>query len=137
MQSTSAILVIDDDAMIADLVVEVLTDEGYIAYAEVDGAGALASITRYAPALLLLDLRMPGLNGVELIAQLHHAGLATMPIVVITASPRDAAPLLVPGAIECLAKPFDLDDLLACVARLVQPASAMAETPVQAVAFAL
>jgi hypothetical protein len=36
-------------------------------------------------------------------------------------------PLLVPGAIECLAKPFDLDDLLACVVRFVQPVAAMAE----------
>ena len=57
----------------------------------------------------------------ELIAQLRRASRATMPIVLITASPRDAAPLLVPGAIVCLAKPFDLDDLLANVARFVQP----------------
>jgi CheY-like chemotaxis protein len=64
---------------------------------------------------------MPGMSGVELIAQLHGAGLATMPMVLITASPRDAAPLLMPGAIVCLAKPFALDDLLADVACFVQP----------------
>jgi CheY-like chemotaxis protein len=50
MQSTSAILVIDDDAATAVLVVEVLTDEGYIAYAALDGVGALAAIARHAPA---------------------------------------------------------------------------------------
>jgi DNA-binding response OmpR family regulator len=123
MQRTGSILVIDDDAAFSDLVVEILTDEGYVAYSALSGADALASITCHTPALLLLDLRMPGMSGVELIAQLRRANLATMPIVVITASPCDAAPLLVPGAIECLAKPFDLDDLLADVAYFVQPLS--------------
>ncbi|MEO7910371.1 MAG: sigma-54-dependent Fis family transcriptional regulator, partial [Roseiflexaceae bacterium] len=44
-----------------------------------------------------------------------------IPIVVMTTAPRDAAPLLVRGASECLAKPFNLNELLACVARYVQP----------------
>jgi two-component system, response regulator, stage 0 sporulation protein F len=125
MQRTGSILVVDDDAAIVDLIVEILTDEGHVAYAALDGAGALASITCHTPALLLLDLRMPGMSGAELIAQLRRANLATMPMVLITASPCDAAPLLVPGAIVCLAKPFDLDDLLASVARFVQPLDAV------------
>jgi two-component system, response regulator, stage 0 sporulation protein F len=120
MQRTGSILVIDDDAAFADLVVEILTDEGYVAYAALSGVDALASITCHTPALLLLDLHMPGMSGVELIIKLRRANLATMPMVLITASPREATPLLVPGAIVCLAKPFDLDDLLASVARFVQ-----------------
>lgn len=124
MQPTGSILVVDDDAAIVDLIVEVLTDEGYVAYAALSGAGALASITRHVPALLVLDLHMPDMSGGELIAQLRRAGLAIMPVVLITASPRDAAPLLVPGAIVCLAKPFELDDLLASVAGYVQPLDA-------------
>jgi CheY-like chemotaxis protein len=124
MQRTGSILVVDNDAAIIDLIVEILTDEGYVAYSALSGADALATITHHAPALLLLDLQMPGMSGVELIAQLRRADLATMPMVLLTASPHDAAPLLVPGAIECLAKPFDLDDLLACVARFVQPLDA-------------
>ena len=131
MQSTSTILVIDDDIATADLVVEILTDEGYIAYAELDGVGALAAIVRHAPALIMLDMLMPRMSGAELIAHLRGTGLATIPMVLMTAVPQDAAPLLVPGLIECLAKPFDLDDLLACVARFVQPAPAVAETAVR------
>ena len=123
MQRTGSILVIDDDAAFADLVVEILTDEGYVAYSALSGVEALASITCHTPALLLLDLHMPGMSGVELIAQLRRANLATMPVVLITASPCDAAPQLVPGAIVCLPKPFDLDDLLADVAYFVQPLS--------------
>jgi DNA-binding response OmpR family regulator len=51
--------------------------------------------------------------------------LATVPIVVMTTAPGDAELLLAQESIECLAKPFDLNDLLACIARYVQPAQAL------------
>jgi DNA-binding response OmpR family regulator len=127
MQSTRTILVIDDDAALADLVVEVLTDEGYIAYTVPDGTAALATIARQPPALIVLDVRMPDMSGAELIAHLRATGLAAMPIVLLTASPQDAAPLLMSGAIECLTKPFDIEDLVACVARFVKPSAAVAK----------
>ena len=76
MQSTRTILVIDDDAALADLVVEVLTDEGYIADAVSDGLAALAMIARQPPALIVLDMRMPDMSGAELIAYLCGAGRA-------------------------------------------------------------
>ena len=60
----------------------------------------------------------------KLLAYLRGASQATIPMVLMTAATQDAAPLLVPGAIECLAKPFDLDQLLECVARYVQPEGA-------------
>ena len=82
----------------------------------------LATIVCDQPALLLVDLGKPGTNGAGLIAQLRSAGLATLPMVVMTTAPATAVGLLKPGAIECLAKPFDIDDLLACVARYVLPA---------------
>ena len=128
MLHTGSILVVDNEPTIVELLVEVLTDEGYIAYSAQDGARALAMIARQHLSLMLLDVRMPGMSGDEVIAQLHAAGLATMPIVLITTSPRDAAPLLAQGSIECLAKPFAIDDLLACVARYMPPAHA-AEQP--------
>jgi DNA-binding response OmpR family regulator len=127
MQYTGSIVVLDHDPTIVELLVEILTDEGYIAYSARDDAGALAAIVRHPSALLMLDVLMPGLHGAALIAQVRAVGPATMPIVVMTTSPHDAEPLLVPGSIECLAKPFDLDDLLARVARYVQPAPAVDE----------
>ena len=87
MYSTSSILIIDDDLAIVDLLVEVLTDEGYIAYALSPSDSALASIVRHPPALILLDMRMPGLSSAELIAQLRDGRLAPIPIVLITAAP--------------------------------------------------
>ena len=124
MQPTGSILVVDSETTISDLILEVLTEEGYLAYSAPDGAGALAAIARHAPALMLLDLWLPDMSGAALIAQVRLAGLATMPIVLMSTAPDTAAPLLVSQPIECLAKPFDLDDLLARVARYMLPAPA-------------
>jgi DNA-binding response OmpR family regulator len=122
IQRAGSILIVDDEPMIRELIVEILSDQGYVAYSAPNDADALATIACDQPALLLVDLGKPGTSGAGLIAQLRSAGLATLPMVVMTTAPATAAGLLIPGSIECLAKPFDLDDLLACVARYVQPA---------------
>lgn len=125
MPPTGSILVIDHETTIVDLLVEILTDAGYVAYGAPPGARTLAAIARHLPALLILDIRHPNMNSTEMIEKMHRAGLATIPIVLMSTAPYDAAPLLVPGAVECLAKPFNLDDVLACVARYLQPAQAV------------
>jgi DNA-binding response OmpR family regulator len=124
MTRTGSILVVDYEPTIVDLLIEILTDAGYVAYSALPGAPALAAIARYPPALLLLDIRRPAMDGAALIARVREVGPATMPIVVLTTAPRAIAPLIVPESIELLAKPFDLDDLLVCVARHVRPAQA-------------
>ena len=124
MLQTSSILIIDQEPTIADLLVEILTDAGYIAYTAPDDTSALAAIAHLPPALLLQDLGRPSMHSAQRIETMRQAGLATTPMVLMTTTPHDAAPLLVPGAVECLAKPFDLDDLFACVARYVQPLAA-------------
>jgi CheY-like chemotaxis protein len=125
VQHTRSILVVDNESTIVDLIVEILTDEGYVAYAAPDGGRALAAITHQTPALILLDWRMPGMSGAELIAHARGTGVPTGPIVLITASPHEAKSLLAAESIECLSKPFHIDDLLACVARYVQPDQAI------------
>jgi len=79
------------------------------------------AIARHRPALILLDAGRPGVRDVELLEHVRAADPAIIPIVVMTTAPRDAARLLGMGAAACLAKPFDLGELLACVARHVQP----------------
>jgi DNA-binding response OmpR family regulator len=121
VQRTGSILVLDNDAAIVEMIVDVLTEEGYVAYSAPDGAHALAVIARHPPALILLDMWLPGLSGADLIARVRGGGLATMPFVLMTTVPREVAPLLAPGSITCLAKPFNIDDLLGHVARYVWP----------------
>jgi DNA-binding response OmpR family regulator len=125
MPHTGSILVVDKEPAIVDLLLEILTDEGYVAYSAPNGAKALATIARHPPALILLDMQMSDISAADLIAQLRAGDLATLPIVLLSTVSHHATPLLVPGLIECLHKPFDLSDLLACVAGYVQPAAAV------------
>lgn len=129
MTCTGSILIVDREPTIIDLLVEILTDAGYIAYTAPDDASALDAIAHHPPALLLLDLGHPSTHSVQRIETMRQAGLATMPMVLMTTAPHAAAPLLVPGVIECLGKPFNLDELLACVARYVQPSAYYTAAP--------
>jgi CheY-like chemotaxis protein len=125
MSHTSSILVVDSETTIVELLVELLTDEGYIAHSARNGAGALAVIAHQHVSLILLDVRTLGMSGDEVIAEMRATGLATTRIVLMTTSAHDAAPLLGRGSMECLAKPFDLDDVLTCVARYMRPTQAV------------
>ena len=125
MYQTGNILIIDQDPTVADLIVEILTDAGYVAYAAQNGADALAALACDQPGLIMLDVGWHGTCNGELIAHVRAMGLTSIPLVVMSTAPRCAAALLGSAAVECLAKPFDLDDLLACVARYVQPFAAL------------
>ena len=123
MQYTGDILVVDDEVNIVNLVVDLLQDEGYSVRSALNGATALAAITEQAPAMILMDMYMPQMTGMMLLEHLKAAGIDSIPVVLMTASPRAAEQFLASTAVDYLAKPFDLDQLLECVARYVVPAS--------------
>jgi CheY-like chemotaxis protein len=114
------ILLIEDDADIRAVLIEFLTDEGYIVCGAEHGADALALLsgTTATPRLILLDLMMPVMNGWTFCTrQRATPALADIPIVVLSASPAlldQYGPMDVAGL---LAKPIDLDDLLSVVQR--------------------
>lgn len=125
MQRIGSILIVDSEPTIAEMLVDLLSDAGYAALSASDSPSAFWIIINYAPALLLLDMRLPDMDGRELIAQLRGAGVAAMPIVLMSTVRRQVE-RGVSGACTCLAKPFDIDDVLACVAGYVQPVGAEA-----------
>ena len=120
MQRSGSVLVVDDQTEIVELVVDFLRDEGYNARGVTDGAAALAAIEAQPPAMVLLDMFMPHMTGDELWEHLQRQKLGAIPVVLMTASPSAAENLLAQGATDYLAKPFDLYQLLECVARYVQ-----------------
>jgi two-component system response regulator MprA len=120
MQRTGHVLVVDDQNDIVDLIVDFLRDEGYDVRGLTDGTAALTAIADQPPALILLDMFMPQMTGTELWEYLQSNHLADIPVVLMTASPSAAEHLLAQGATDYLAKPFDLDNLLACVERYVR-----------------
>lgn len=115
--SERPILVVDDDPSILMTVSEILDLEGYAVETAENGAEALRAVERTSPSLVLLDMRMPVLDGWSFARELGERGLK-LPILVMTAaqSARDWADEI--GAEGYLAKPFDLFDLLTAVERL-------------------
>ena len=109
------ILVVDDDQDIRDVIAESLALDGYLVRTAPNGKVALEQAHAKRPDLIVLDLMMPVMSGVEfLAARREDPALATTPVVVITA----AFDSQVEGAALLLQKPFELETLLAIVARL-------------------
>jgi DNA-binding response OmpR family regulator len=120
MQTRGDILVVDDDQSIAELITEVLTDEGHSVRASLTVADARALITEHRPDLVLLDLHMPGETGHSLVYDLKTDGLANISIILMTADAETAQELSMEGTDFCLLKPFDLDELIDCVATYIR-----------------
>ncbi len=104
------VLVVDDEAAIADMLAACLADEGYAVRTVYDGAAALAEVERDPPDLVVSDVMMPGVGGDAVAMRLRERGI---PVVLMSAVRRDVR---LPG-VECLPKPFDLDTFLAVVNR--------------------
>jgi CheY-like chemotaxis protein len=109
------ILVVDDDASIRTFVQSALADTGYDVKLAVNGQQALDEVARERPHLILLDVRMPGVDGWEVLDALRSAAGDQTPVVVMTAEYSGQERALASGAQGYLAKPFELDDLLDCV----------------------
>lgn len=111
------ILVIDDDQAIRTTVADVLEAEGYTVATAINGADGLTMLDRVNPALVLLDMRMPVLDGWGFARAIHERGIQ-IPIVVLTAAHDAYRWAREINAADVVAKPFDLIDLLGAVERL-------------------
>jgi len=108
------ILLVDDDADMRSLLADVLSDEGYDVIQAANGAEALVLLHRERFAAILLDKRMPGLSGMDLLPGLRVTCPET-PVIVITAfgDAHTAAEGTAKGAFGLLFKPFRMDELRA------------------------
>ena len=113
----SPILVVDDDPSILTTISEVLDLEGYPVQTATNGAEALRAVERARPSLILLDMRMPVLDGWGFARALQERGVK-LPILVMTAAQNARRWAEEIGADGHIAKPFDLPDLLDTVERL-------------------
>ncbi len=115
------ILVIDDDEGLRDTIGLMLENEGYKPLLVGDGAAGLKLALSAKPDLMLIDLRMPGLSGVEVCKRLRAAGMRT-PVIVLSAmgDELDKVLLLEIGADDYVVKPFGTRELLARIRALLR-----------------
>lgn len=115
------ILVVDDDERIAASVRRALAYEGYDVDVAHDGPGAIAAVRDTPPDLVVLDVMLPGIDGVEVCRRLRAAGddVAVLMLTAKTSVP-DRVQGLDAGADDYLVKPFAYDELLARVRTLLR-----------------
>ncbi|HEX6269142.1 MAG TPA: response regulator [Anaerolineales bacterium] len=122
-------LIIEDDRDIAALFRHVLDIAGYHTEVEMHGKEALKHLDSVRPDIVLLDLHLPGVSGVQILEQMRaDERLRSVPVVVVTAHSRDADSLPVEPDLVLL-KPVNLDQLSNLVQRLRTTPASMRETP--------
>ncbi|MBA3530300.1 MAG: response regulator [Ardenticatenales bacterium] len=115
------ILIVENDAGDRIALLDLLAEEGYEVETVENGMDALESIKYRTPALIILDMMMPLMDGYTFLNHLQTRGLwPGLPVIVMTASPvsyRHASERI--GRQYCILKPFELEDMLARVRTLV------------------
>ena len=118
---TPRVLVVDDEAMLADLLSQALRHEGWETATVSDGLDALAKAASFHPDVVILDVQMPRMDGLETLERLR-AHDPQMPVLFLTArdAVADRVSGLRAGADDYVTKPFDLDEVAARVQALLR-----------------
>ncbi len=122
MSDTPYILIVDDEWMNRELLEAYLKMGGYRVGQANNGEKALEMVADQPPALVMLDVRLPGISGFEVCRRLKEAATTSaIPVVMVTAldSTEDQQQITAAGADGFIAKPFEMDALLAKVRSLL------------------
>jgi CheY-like chemotaxis protein len=111
------VLVVDDEPQVAGVLRDALLDFGYLVTVAGSGGEALALLPGFMPDVVLLDVAMPGMSGVDVLERLRQQ-YPRLPVVMVTGNQDEQAArrLLTRGAFDYVPKPFDLDALERIVA---------------------
>jgi len=127
-QDKGRILVVDDEASARQGLEKLLRQEGYLVRAEADGAAGLRAAEEFAPDVVVTDLRMPQMDGMQLLARLREQDRG-VPVIVATAfgEVASAVAAMRAGADDYLMKPIDIDGLVLAIERAMERRSLRAE----------
>ncbi len=118
---STKVLVVDDKPMMRDSVGRTLQRAGYTVVAASDGEAAMGLVAKHRPAAVITDLKMPEMDGLELLAKLRTADV-DLPVVLMTAygTVNDAVEAMKVGAFDFIQKPFEGDQLVMVIRRAVE-----------------
>lgn len=121
------ILIIEDDAGIASLMKLELAHEGYAVSAAATGPAGLEQFEQSAPDLVLLDIMLPGLNGLEVLRRIRKT--SSVPVILVTARSEtmDTVSGLDAGADDYITKPFAIEELLARIRSMLRRTASYAQ----------
>ena len=108
----TTILIVDDEKSMRDFLKILLAKEGYEVIVAGDGDQALAALDQNHVDLVISDIRMPGISGLELLSKIKEES-EDIPVIMITAfaSPNDAVQAMKDGAYDYISKPFNVDEI--------------------------
>jgi len=115
------IYLLDDDELVVQLLSRALRREGYETREDTTGSNSLADITAWSPHLVLLDVKLPGINGLDLLQEITGSGLTTE-VVMLTAddTAETAIRAMKLGAADYLTKPFNIDEVKIVIRRILE-----------------
>jgi two-component system OmpR family response regulator len=115
-QNGARVLVVDDESNITELVAMALRYEGFTVQTAATGRGALEAVTAFAPALVILDIMLPDIDGIDVLRRLVAQG-RKVPIIFLTArdATEDKVHGLTVGGDDYVTKPFSIEELVARV----------------------
>jgi DNA-binding response OmpR family regulator len=123
MKAGTRILVVEDDRSIARLVQLELEHRNFMVRCAYDGSSGLEAVSDFKPAVIVLDIMLPKLDGIGVLKKLRAAG-NRVPVIMLTArgDPLDKVHSLDHGADDYLTKPFDMEELMARLRALLRRA---------------
>jgi CheY-like chemotaxis protein len=120
------VLIVDDEPAITAALMTRMEVAGYDVFHAINGLAGLEAAELHRPDVIVLDIRMPDIEGFEVCARLkQHPDLAHVPVIFLSANVQDSAKAraLNVGGFEFLSKPYESADVLAAVARALDHAS--------------
>lgn len=112
MRPKPVILVVDDDQPILLLMRNILKEFGFEPHVASTGADAVRTVRSVHPDLVLLDMKMPGMSGDEVVDAMRNAGAAHIPILILSGEPVEPSEIARLGVAGAILKPFDVGALV-------------------------
>ncbi|HJX73790.1 MAG TPA: response regulator, partial [Candidatus Deferrimicrobiaceae bacterium] len=120
MRAKGRVFLIDDDGLILSMLSRALRNEGYEVQTDASGEEVVSRVRSFHPDVVLLDIRLPGKSGMELLEEIVGSGMDTQ-VVMLTSddTAETAIRAMKRGAVDYLTKPFNLDEVVLVIGKVI------------------